>query len=326
MSTATWQQILAQSTITLKQLTARLDLPSSWAQTHGLVDPRFPLRAPEPFIARMQKSDPADPLLLQVLPQRFELAQQPGYSFDPLLEQRYSPVPGLIHKYHKRALLTLTGACAIHCRYCFRQHFPYHDNQALTEHWDDIIQYLTTHTHINEVILSGGDPLILKDQLLQKVIDKLTCLPHITRLRIHTRLPIVIPQRITLSLTKCLSEAPIPVILVIHSNHSNELNSSVAHALEQLKHPNITLLNQSVLLKGVNDHVDTLVTLSERLFAMGVLPYYLHTLDKVAGAAHFDLSLQHAKSLHAKMAGQLPGFLLPRLVSDIPNKSAKTLQ
>lgn len=286
---------------------------------------QFPLFVSKSFAARMKPGDPNDPLLLQVLNQTIELAEQPGFSKDPINEAEANPIPGLLHKYHNRVLVTLTGACAINCRYCFRRHFPYQDNTSGGDHWQAILDYIQKNTAINEVIFSGGDPLLVKDQALVKKISSLEKISHLKRLRIHTRIPIALPERITPTLCNILKEATLPMMMAIHTNHPQEIDDYVRVALKKLSEAGVMLMNQSVLLKNVNDHADTLIELSEALFDAGVMPYYIHLLDKVQGAAHFDIPEAEAKAILWQAAQKLPGYLVPKLVKEIPGEKAKVL-
>lgn len=320
----TWQSALKNSITDLKALCAELNLdPNRFP--HNNDDLRgFPLRVPRGFVSRMEKGNPNDPLLLQVLPQMEELKTFPGYSHDPLTERAFNPTPGLLHKYRSRVLLTLTGGCAIHCRYCFRRHFPYESNMPDKTEWSNILTYLANDNRINEVILSGGDPLIVTDAVLMERIFSLEPIPHIKRLRIHTRLPVVIPERITDQLILGLKKSRFQKILVLHSNHANEISEDVVRALKKLHDISVTLLNQTVLLKGVNDNEKALLQLSEQLFTAGLIPYYLHLLDRVSGAAHFDISEVRAQELMSYLMKNLPGYLVPKLVREIPGALAKT--
>ena len=284
----------------------------------------FRCRVPEPFLHRIEKNNPHDPLLRQVLPINDELDIVPGYSTDPLQEHHHQPTQGLLHKYHGRVLLTLTGACAINCRYCFRRHFPYQEHTFNQTRWDAIVNHLKADDSIHEVILSGGDPLMLKDKTLQKLIDELETLSHIKTLRIHSRLPIVIPSRITTELCTLLARTRLRVVLVVHVNHAQEIDTTVSDTLRRLP-PNITLLNQSVLLKCVNDNAKALIDLSHCLFANGILPYYLHLLDPVIGTAHFDVPQKKAEQLVHEIRAQLPGYLVPRLARETAQEPAKTV-
>lgn len=321
----TWQHALSDLITDPAELLTLLRLDPALLPAARLAVKAFPLKVPRGYVARMRKGDPGDPLLRQVLPLGAELEMSAGYVTDPLAEQQANPVPGLLHKYHDRVLVTLTSACAVHCRYCFRRHFPYADNNPGTAGWEKIIAYIGEHPEINEVILSGGDPLAVSDKLLRLFTQKLSKITHIKRFRIHTRLPIVLPERITPELIAWLREMPFQPVLVVHANHAQEIDADVASALASLREANVTLLNQSVLLRGVNDSVDALVALSERLFANGVLPYYLHVLDKVQGAAHFDMPLERARELHAGLTARLSGYLVPKLACEVAGEGAKRI-
>lgn len=275
----------------------------------------FPLRVPRGFVSRMQKGNPDDPLLRQILPMGDEIIANPEFTLDPLDEKSFNPIPGLLHKYQGRVLLTLAGACAVNCRYCFRRHFPYQENTPRKE-WKSILDYIAADTTIYEVILSGGDPLLAKDDYLSKCIHDLASISHLSILRLHSRLPIVLPQRITPELLAVLTATSLSTVMVVHCNHANELDDAVATAIEQLRRKKIMVLNQSVLLKGINDSVEALVTLSQQLFKFGILPYYLHLLDKVQGAAHFEVNESRAKVLIEGMRERLAGYLVPRLVKE----------
>ena len=302
-----------------------LQLPLSLLEGADRASLEFAMRIPRPWLDRIEKGNPDDPLLRQVLPLMEELDDIPGYISDPLEEKHSNPVDGLIHKYHGRVLVILTGACAINCRYCFRRHFPYADNRLGPQQWQNILDYIAADNSITEVIFSGGDPLVSNDARLKQLITDLEKIPHLTRLRIHSRLPVVLPQRITGSLTHIFSQTRFNVVTVIHSNHPQELDESVAAAIHRLKQAGVSVLNQAVLLRGVNDHIDTLTQLSEKLFDIGVLPYYLFTFDPVKGAAHFDLPDSEAKQLLQQLQNRLPGYLVPRLAREIPGRGAKTL-
>jgi len=274
----------------------------------------------------MVKGDPEDPLLRQVLPLGEEFSATPGFVADPLIEQDAAlpEVPGLLHKYRSRVLLILRGGCAINCRYCFRRHFPYADHPLGAPALARIVEYIRDHPHVNEVILSGGDPLVAKDDQLAAVVSALSDLPQLRRLRIHTRLPITIPSRITPALVDHLAGAPWPTLIVFHANHANELDATFGAAIQPLRAAGVTLLNQSVLLRGVNDRATVLAALSQRLFELGVLPYYLHLLDRVDGAAHFEVPKARALALRRELLAELPGFLVPRLVREIGGEASKT--
>lgn len=284
----------------------------------------FPLRVPRPYADRIVAGDPQDPLLRQVLPLALENQSVPGYISDPLEEAASNITPGIIHKYHGRVLLILTGACAINCRYCFRREFPYNENQNSMAEWQQALDYIRQDNSITEVIFSGGDPLLNSDKKLQQLTVAIADIPHVKRLRIHTRLPVVIPKRVNDELLNWLIKTRLHTVMVIHSNHANEIDIHVEKALQRLRNQGIILLNQSVLLKGVNDDLLSLAQLNERLFEAGVLPYYLHLLDKVQGAAHFDIDENQASQLIGKLTSRLPGYLVPKLVREIPGKPAKT--
>lgn len=283
----------------------------------------FPLRVPHSFIARMERGNPSDPLLRQVLPLGEEWDDQAGFSRDPLHEADMRTATGLLQKYAGRALLTITGACGVHCRYCFRRHFPYAEENPRRD-WSQVIEKLKADASISEIILSGGDPLLLDTPRLREVSSALSEIPHIRRLRIHSRQPVVLPSRVDDELLAWIKDLPFQVILVIHANHPAEISREVSERMHALDKAGITLLNQSVLLRGVNDDADILAELSERLFAARVLPYYLHVLDKVAGAAHFDLKEIRALELWQELHARLPGYLLPTLVREEPGKAGKT--
>ncbi len=320
-----WQVALSDVITDPAELFTLLELnPDSLDQTMAATQ-SFALKVPRGFVKRMQKGNWQDPLLKQVLPLGVELTIFPDFHEDPLHEKQANPLPGLLHKYRSRVLVTLTSHCAIHCRYCFRRHFPYADNKTGTKGWGKIIDYIQQDTSINEVILSGGDPLTVSDKLLEQLTEPLTLIPHLKRLRIHTRLPVVLPERITSTFIEWINHCKLDLIMVIHANHPQEINDEVTLALKKLQKTKMTLLNQSVLLKSINDDIHTLTLLSEKLFSAGVLPYYLHVLDKIQGAAHFDLDLAQAKKLYRMLSEQLPGYLLPRLVCEEPGKGAKTL-
>jgi EF-P beta-lysylation protein EpmB len=316
--TQSWQALL-KSAITDPAELARIlhiDVPIFSAD--------FPLLVPWPYLSRIRPGDPLDPLLLQVLPQPQEAVEVAGYVTDPLQELGQSPVPGVIQKYHGRLLVVATGACGINCRYCFRRHFPYAEFQPSSADWEQIIRTVEADSTITEVILSGGDPLLLNDRQLASIAERLANIKHVTTLRLHTRLPVVIPQRIDAALLDWIGQTRLQVVVVLHINHSAEIDASVAAATRSLTAAGVTLLNQSVLLKGINDQVEILTDLSRALFAIGVLPYYLHVLDAVAGAAHFDLPETRARQLLAEVVKKLPGYLVPRLAREIPGAASKT--
>ncbi len=279
--------------------------------------PDFPVRVPEPFVTRMVPGDPHDPLLRQVLAVADERHAMPGFVKDPL-DELEGPMPGVLHKYRSRVLVIYRGGCAINCRYCFRRHFPYQENTLTARDIDGLVSYLKAHPEVNEVILSGGDPLMADDQALSGLFVRLESVSSIHRLRIHTRLPIVIPERVTDTLCQIIAATALPVVMVLHSNHANEIDQSVMDAVSQLRAVCRSVLNQSVILKGINDSADVLVALSERLFEAGIDPYYLNVLDRVSGAHHFDVSDLEVAALHQALLNALPGYLVPKLVREVP--------
>ena len=318
-----WLKQLANGISDPQKLLEQLEIdPEPW-QNGFDARKLFAQRVPQSFVERMQKGNPFDPLLRQVLPLSAEFEVHPGYSNDPLQEQN-NDIPGLLHKYRNRALMIVKGGCAINCRYCFRRHFPYQENKGNKATWQQSLDYLAQHDELNEVILSGGDPLMAKDDELRWLIDHIADIPHIKRLRIHSRLPVVIPARVTDELVSLLAGTRLQVILVTHINHAQEINQELSDALSKLKRVGVTLLNQGVMLKGVNDSVDAQVQLSEALFDSGVLPYYIHVLDKVQGAAHFYISDQQAKAIMAGVIERVSGYLVPKLTREIGGRSSKT--
>ena len=319
-----WQQALASIIRDPDELLRLLELDRNAMPQALAAAADFPLKVPRGFAARMQKGNWHDPLLQQVLPSNRELEVVPGYSADPLDEVAHNPVPGLIHKYHGRVLLIVSGGCAIHCRYCFRRHFPYEDNNPGKRQWQQALDYIRSDSSIEEVIFSGGDPLSASDRHLAELARAVDAIPHVTTLRIHSRMPVVLPERICADFLDWLLPLRLRKVMVIHSNHANELSDDVAAALAQLRSADVTLLNQTVLLKGINDNADTLTALSRQLHAAGVLPYYLHLLDRVAGAAHFDIDSSTAVRLIKALRGRLPGYLVPKLVKEEPGATSKT--
>ncbi|MCH9649135.1 MAG: EF-P beta-lysylation protein EpmB [Deltaproteobacteria bacterium] len=325
-TTPLWQRQLQEGVSDLRELLEmlgleieQLGLPEQVAEAVN----QFPLKVPRGFIARMNPKDPQDPLLRQVLPLGSEMTPASGFSCDPLEESHSTPARGVLHKYRGRALLVVTGACGIHCRYCFRRHFPYGDSQLGNRQWQEALDYIASTPSIDEVILSGGDPLVARDEVLSRLCHQLEEIPHLRRLRVHTRMPIVLPQRVSELLLDWLCGSRLQPVVVLHANHGNEIDGEVRSAANQLRQAGVTVLNQAVLLRGVNDSVDALENLSRSLFDAGVLPYYLHLLDPVAGAAHFDLEENHARSLVTTLAERLPGYLVPRLVREVPGAGAK---
>ena len=319
-----WQQALANVVTCPKELLDLLGLDHGLLPDALKADSLFSLRVPRAFVHKIEWGNPSDPLLLQVLPLGQELLNTEGYSLDPLSETTQNPCNGVIHKYHGRLLLITSGTCAINCRFCFRRHFPYGNNQLSGEDWDNALRYIASDTSIKEVILSGGDPLAANDKRLKKLAHALSAIPHVETLRIHTRLPLVIPERITNEMTDWFTGTRLKPVMVIHCNHANEIDDSVRAALSKLQRAGVMLLNQTVLLKGINDSVEALVSLSQALFQSSVLPYYLHVLDKVQGAAHFDVDETVASQLINDIQKQCPGYLVPKLVREIAGEPNKT--
>ena len=318
-----WQQLWREAVRDPRELLSLLGLEHLCVDVSDAAATQFPLRVPRGFIDRMRHGDPNDPLLRQVLPLDDEARIVPGFGLDAVGDTAARAASGLIRKYRGRALLVATGSCAIHCRYCFRRHFPYADETAAAGGWSGAIALIATDASIDEVILSGGDPLSLATSKLAELTDALAAIPHLKRLRIHTRLPTVLPERVDAVLLAWLRALPWPVTVVVHVNHANEFDAQVDAALASLRDAGAILLNQAVLLRGVNDTVDALAELSERGFAAGVLPYYLHQLDRVAGTAHFEVDDARARSLHAALAARLSGYLVPRLVREVAGDPGK---
>jgi EF-P beta-lysylation protein EpmB len=286
-------------------------------------DAGFAMRVPRGFAARMRPGDAQDPLLLQALPQLAELDVMPGYGTDAVGDMASRSAQGVLHKYEGRALLIASGSCAINCRYCFRRHFPYGDEMAAAGQWRKALEHVRQDTSITELILSGGDPLSLATAKLEELTRGLADIPRVTRLRIHTRLPVVLPERIDEVFTRWLAALPLQKVVVLHANHANEFDAQVDDACRRLREAGATLLNQSVLLRGINDDADALAALSERLFAAGVLPYYLHQLDRVQGAAHFEVDDTRALALVEAVRHRLPGYLVPKLVREVGGEASK---
>ena len=327
----TWQQQLAAAITDPAQLLARLQLDPALLDPAGLAGLQqgaqgFRLRVPESFVRRMRPGDPSDPLLRQVLPLGLESAHTPGFSSDPLAESAARLAPGLLQKYQGRALLITTGACAVHCRYCFRREYDYGADsaEADTGRWEAALTALAANPSIHEIILSGGDPLSLSNARLGQLLQRLQQLPHIKRVRLHTRTPIVLPARVDAGLLQLLRQLRLQTVVVVHANHAAEIDAEVSAALQALRATGLTLLSQSVLLAGINDNAQTLAALSEALFAAGALPYYLFLLDRINGTAHFEVSRDRARQLMQELNALLPGYLLPRLAQEEPGQPGKT--
>lgn len=284
----------------------------------------FPLKVPRDFVKKMRQGDIHDPLLLQVLPTFAETVEVTGFVTDPLEEKSSNPTKGIIHKYASRVLLPVTGACMVHCRYCFRQHFDYNENLPTKDDWQTIIEYIQSHPQVNEVILSGGDPLSLSDRRLFDIFTILENLPQLHTIRLHTRVPVVIPARLSDELLERLAQSRCRMVMVIHANHPNEIDDETAFYLNRARMAGVTMLNQTVLLKGINDNAEILANLSENLWQAGVLPYYLHVLDKVAGASHFLVEDKQAVEIYWQLLAKVAGYLVPKLVRETPNQPFKT--
>jgi L-lysine 2,3-aminomutase len=319
-----WQHELRHAFHRPAELLAALDLDPALPELRLAEVDGFPLRVPRGFVARMRPGDPRDPLFLQIWPQAAETAQVAGYAADPVGDLQRLRGGGVIQKYQGRVLVMATGACAVHCRYCFRRDFPYAEQLAARDHWREALELIGGDPSIEEVILSGGDPLSLSDEKLAEFAGALDDIPHLRRLRIHSRQPVVLPERVDDRLLAWLGRSRLQKVLVIHANHARELDSAVAAALDRLRTLPVTLLNQSVLLRGVNDSAEALGDLSKRLFECGVLPYYLHLLDRVAGAAHFEVEEKTAQRLMRGLSSRVPGYLVPRLVREQSGEPAKT--
>ena len=318
-----WQQLWREAVRDPAQLLEILGLPDLAGRVSAAAGAQFPLRVPRGFVDRMRRGDPGDPLLRQVLPLDDEDRAVPGFGLDAVGDLAARGGAGILHKYEGRALLVATGSCAIHCRYCFRRHFPYGEETAAAGQWRESLDYLAADPSISEVLLSGGDPLSLSTAKLAEFTDALARLPQVRRLRLHTRLPVVLPERVDAELLAWLSGLPQKVVVVIHANHANEIDAAVAAAVAALRGAGAIVLNQAVLLRGVNDSVTALAELSERLFEAGVMPYYLHLLDRVAGSAHFEVPADEARQLHEALSARLPGYLVPRLVREVAGAPAK---
>ena len=320
---ARWQDLWREAVTDPRELLRLVGLSHLAAGLLPATDTGFPMRVPRGFIARMRHGDAADPLLAQVLPRAQELEDVPGYGRDAVGDLEARAAGGVLQKYDGRALLVATGACAVHCRYCFRRHFPYAEETAAAAGWEQALAHLRGDPTLSEAILSGGDPLSLSTAKLATFGTALAGIGHVRRLRIHTRLPVVLPERIDAAFTAWLAALPLQRVIVLHANHANEIDAAVESACARLHDAGATLLNQSVLLRGVNDDADALADLSERLMAAGVLPYYLHQLDRVAGAAHFAVDDARALALVDALRRRLPGYLVPRLVREVAGAPSK---
>ena len=318
----TWVDALKSSITSAAELLDALDLTDHPALQ---VDqsPEFPLRVPRPFVSRMQKGCANDPLLRQVLSIQAERLQEPGFVQNPL-DEHDAVIPGVLHKYASRVLLIVRGGCAVNCRYCFRRHFPYSELTLTHAHLEAAVDYVRRHDRVTEVIFSGGDPLMADDASLSALFQMFGRIPHVTRLRIHTRLPVVIPDRVTDGLMHAITAADVPVVCVLHINHAQEIDAAVCQAATKLRNVCAWVLNQAVILKGVNASADAQVALSEALFSAGILPYYLNVLDRVEGAQHFDVPPQQIEVIETELMRRLPGFLVPKLVREVAGSPHKT--
>ncbi len=323
--TPAWQRALARAICDPHTLARRLNLPLAELPGMQRGDQLFRTRIPESYLARIRTGDPHDPLLLQALPQAREADATPGFVADPVGDHAALVAPGVVHKYHGRALLLTTGACAIHCRYCFRREFPYTEHNPAHQDWEPALGYLARHRDIEEVILSGGDPLTLSDRRLADLAERLAAIPHLQRLRIHTRLPVVLPERVDDALLGWLGHGRLQHVVVLHANHPREFEAPADTALARLRAAGVVLLNQAVLLAGINDAVDTLCELQQAGFRHGVLPYYLHLLDRTRGTAHFEVPPERARALYAALHARLPGYLMPRLAREVAGQAGKQL-
>ena len=318
-----WKRLWREAVRDPRELLALLGLGHLGAGLSDAAAAQFPLRVPRGFVARMAHGDPGDPLLRQVLPLLDEERVVPGFALDAVGDGAARAGHGVIHKYQGRALLVATGSCAVNCRYCFRRHFPYAEETAAAGQWREAVATIAADPTLHEVILSGGDPLSLSTPKLAELTRALAAVPHVRRLRIHSRLPVVLPERVDAGLLEWLRDLPWPVTVVVHANHAREFDPGVDAAMACLRAAGATLLNQAVLLRGVNDSVEALADLCERGHAAGVLPYYLHQLDRVAGTAHFEVGDDEARTMHRALAARLPGYLVPRLVREIPGDPGK---
>ncbi len=318
-----WRQELRDAVRDASELCHQLGLPVALVEAADRSTEQFSVFVPPSYLARIRHGDPNDPLLRQVLPVAAELPEVAGFTADPVNDAGATLQAGVLQKYVGRALLIVTGACAVHCRYCFRRHFPYEQSPHSDAAWDQALATIAADPSINEVILSGGDPLMLVDERLAKLVEKIAAIKHVTRLRVHTRLPIMIPSRVTEELIGWLTSGRLTPVVVIHANHAQELDDEVATSLDRLRCRGVMLLNQAVLLRSVNDSVVAQMALSKRLLKIGVVPYYLHQLDRVAGAAHFEVPIEEGRQIVTAMRAVLPGYAVPRYVQEIagqPNK------
>lgn len=319
-----WKESMRQAIRDPHELCELLDLPPQWAIEAQAANADFGLFAPREYVARMKPGDPHDPLLLQVLPTSHETMEVAGFGSDPVGDQSATVTPNLLHKYEGRVLLMATGVCAIHCRYCFRRHFPYEQSPPHADAWDAAVERIAADDSIGEVILSGGDPLTLTDEQLARLVTKIAAVDHVQRLRIHTRLPIVIPARVTDGLLDLLRKTRLTPVVVVHANHAQELDVAASAALRLIADTGAMLFNQAVILRNINDTAAAQMALCERLLAARTTPYYLHEFDRVAGAAHFEAEAETGLEIIAHLRENLPGYAVPRLVRELPGEKSKT--
>lgn len=318
-----WQKSLSQAVRDVEELLRRLELPAELMPAARQASGEFPLLAPLSYVHRMRRGDPGDPLLLQVLPVASELEETEGFVEDAVGDAAARRAPGLLHKYEGRALLMAARECAVHCRYCFRRHYPYESEPVDLAHWSPALQTISEDESLHEVILSGGDPLLLSNRRLAGLLGRLADIPHLKRVRVHSRLPIVLPDRVDTALLNLLRSTRLQPVMVVHANHPAEVAADCAEALAALVSSGIPTLNQAVLLRGINDDADTLTDLCERLINLGVLPYYLHQLDRVAGAAHFETPIERGRELIQELQRRLPGYAVPRFVREVAGAEGK---
>lgn len=318
-----WRALLRDAVSSVGELCRLLGLAPAEVDADLAAHHDFPLRVPRGFVARMRPGDPADPLLRQVLPIGAELDAIPGFGSDPLAERAVRPARGVLHKYRGRVLLVATGACGIHCRYCFRRHYPYAEERAPGGGFAEAVAYIAADPTVEEVILSGGDPLSIADDRLAELVRELAAIPHLRRLRVHSRMPVVLPERVDDDLLAWLGGSRLQPVMVLHVNHPREIDAAVGAACERLRGAGVLLLNQAVLLAGINDDETVLHELGAALVANGVVPYYLHLLDRVAGAAHFEVEEERARELLRRLIARTSGYLVPRLVREVAGAAAK---
>lgn len=323
MSQVTWQQLLSSVITDPAELLRLLALDESLLPAANAAAKIFPLRVTRSFVARMEKGNPNDPLLKQVLPLGVEMLPVAGFTADPVGDVAANKIPGLLHKYQNRVLINPTGVCAINCRYCFRRAFPYSENNPGSAGWKKVMEYIAADIAIDEVIFSGGDPLVANDKLLGDLIHKIAGISHVQRIRFHTRLPIVLPERISDEFIALFTGTRLQPVMMIHCNHPNEIDTTVATALKKLSDANVMLYNQSVLLKGVNDTISVLSELHKKLFTLRIQPYYLNLLDKVEGSAHFEVSETEARVLYKALQSSSSGYLVPHLVREVAGEHYK---